>query len=238
MNVPVVEMVVRSGWIARCILIILGIFSIMAWTIIINKFVVLRKAAKGNKDFMRKYAECTHLTGIEAMDAIALTSPVGILGATAVTEYKRIISDSEILTGVKDWSFFLQNQFSMFVEKMEMKFSETVRYLDKGLVILAISSSVAPFIGLLGTVWGIMNSFYQIGDQGSASLPVVAPGIAEALIATILGLAVAIPAVLFYNYYMHRVERIENEMDEVKNLLQSQLKRDVFNLLYGNSAQS
>jgi biopolymer transport protein TolQ len=119
-----------------------------------------------------------------------------------------------------------------------MKFSETVRFLDKGLVILAISSSVAPFIGLLGTVWGIMNSFYQIGDQGSASLPVVAPGIAEALIATILGLAVAIPAVLFYNYYMHRVERIENEMDEVKNLLQSHLKRDLFNLLYGNSAKS
>jgi biopolymer transport protein TolQ len=94
---------------------------------------------------------------------------------------------------------------------------------------------VAPFLGLLGTVWGIMNSFYQIGNQGSASLPVVAPGIAEALIVTMIGLAVAIPAVLFYNYFVHRVELIENEMDEFKNLLLAHLKRDIFNLLYGKN---
>jgi len=238
MNVPVVEMVERSGWIARMILIVLGIFSIAAWTIIINKYFVLKKAAQGNRAFLKKYVGTSPVTDIESMKPEELDSPLGVLGKTGVDEYKRIISDSQLLTDVKDWSFLIQNQFAMAVEKLEMKFSETVRYLDKGVVFLAITSSIAPFIGLLGTVWGIMNSFYQIGDQGSASLPVVAPGIAEALIATILGLAVAIPAVFFYNYYMHRVERLENQMDEFKNLLQSHIKRDVFNLLYGNSTKS
>jgi biopolymer transport protein TolQ len=93
-------------------------------------------------------------------------------------------------------------------------------------------SSIAPFMGLLGTVWGIMNSFYEIGNQGSASLPVVAPGIAEALITTVVGLAVAIPALFFYNYFNHRAERIENEMDEFKDVLLVRVKREIFNLLY------
>jgi biopolymer transport protein TolQ len=113
-----------------------------------------------------------------------------------------------------------------------MKVSEVVRSLDRGIVILAIASSVAPFLGLLGTVWGIMDSFFEIGNQGSASLPVVAPGIAEALVVTAIGLAVAIPAVLFYNYFVHRVDRLENEMDDFKNMLFSHLKRDIFNTLY------
>jgi biopolymer transport protein TolQ len=87
---------------------------------------------------------------------------------------------------------------------------------------------------LLGTVWGIMNSFFEIGNQGSASLPVVAPGIAEALVVTLVGLAVAIPAVLFYNYFIHRVERIENEVGEFKNILFSHVKRDILSVLYGD----
>ena len=77
-----------------------------------------------------------------------------------------------------------------------------------------------------------MDSFFEIGNQGSASLPVVAPGIAEALVVTAIGLAVAIPAVLFYNYFAHRIDRIENEMDEFKNLMFTHLKRDIFNTLY------
>jgi biopolymer transport protein TolQ len=153
------------------------------------------------------------------------------------SEYNRIIDDSHTLSGVRDWSFFLQSQFGMALEKINKTFSETVRTLDKGIIFLAIASSVAPFLGLLGTVWGIMNSFYQIGNQGSASLPVVAPGIAEALIVTMIGLAVAIPAVLFYNYFVHRVELIENEMDEFKNLLLAHLKRDIFILLYGKNKE-
>jgi biopolymer transport protein TolQ len=77
-----------------------------------------------------------------------------------------------------------------------------------------------------------MDSFYEIGNQGSASLPVVAPGIAEALVVTLVGLAVAIPAVLFYNYFVHQVDRVENEMSEYKSLMFSHLKRDILSVLY------
>jgi biopolymer transport protein TolQ len=235
MDIPVVEMVSRAGWVARLILALLGLFSIMTWAIIFNRMIFLGKASKGNKLFMRKYSGMKALTEIEKLDKKETASPVGVLGRIGIIEYKRILEDSHALTGVRDWSFILQNQFGMALERINTSFSEQVRKLDKGLIYLAISSSVAPFLGLLGTVWGIMNAFYQIGNQGSASLPVVAPGIAEALITTIIGLAVAIPAVLFYNYFVHRVELVENEMDEFKNLLLAHLKRDIFNVLYGKN---
>ena len=157
---------------------------------------------------------------------------MGTVAKMGVAEFRRILDDARKLTGVRDWSFFLQTQFGMAVERINSKTSELGRNLDKGIIILAIASSVSPFLGLLGTIWGIMNSFFEIGNQGSASLPVVAPGIAEALIVTLMGLAVAIPAVLFYNYFVHRVDRIENEIDEFKNLLFSHLKRDIFTVLY------
>jgi biopolymer transport protein TolQ len=235
MNIPVVEMVLRAGWVARFILILLGLFSIMTWAIIFNRMVSLGKAAKNNHSFLKKYTTLRTVTEILKLGKNETACPLGILGKMGAGEYNRIIDDSHALSGVRDWSFFLQSQFGMALEKINKTFSETVRTLDKGIIFLAISSSVAPFLGLLGTVWGIMNSFYQIGNQGSASLPVVAPGIAEALITTIIGLAVAIPAVLFYNYFVHRVELIENEMDEFKNLLLAHLKRDIFNVLYSKN---
>ena len=232
MNIPVVDMILRAGWVARLILIILGFFSIMTWAIIINRFLYLREAARGNRSFLRGYQSIVSLTDVEKMDRKQTEGPMGIIGKMGVAEYRRIIDDSHKLTGVRDWSFFLQTQFTMAVERINSKVSEIGRKLDRGIILLAIASSVSPFLGLLGTVWGIMNSFFEIGNQGSASLPVVAPGIAEALIVTIAGLAVAIPAVLFYNYFVHRVDSLESEIDAFKNLLFSHLKRDIFGVLF------
>ena len=237
MNIPVVEMVLRAGWVARFILILLGFFSIVTWAIIFNRMFFLGKSAKKNRLFLKKYNGLRTVAEISKVDKNETACPLGALGKMGASEYTRIIDDSHTLSGVRDWSFFLQSQFGMALEKINKTFSEVVRTLDKGIIFLAIASSVAPFLGLLGTVWGIMNSFYQIGNQGSASLPVVAPGIAEALIVTMIGLAVAIPAVLFYNYFVHRVELIENEMDEFKNLLLAHLKRDIFILLYGKNKE-
>jgi biopolymer transport protein TolQ len=174
----------------------------------------------------------TAITDIEKTDATLLKSPMGQLGIKGAGEYRRILDDSSSHSGIRDWSFFLQNQFAITLERIDTLYSEISRKLDKGLILLAISSSVCPFLGLLGTVWGIMDSFYEIGNQGSASLPVVAPGIAEALVVTLVGLGVAIPAVLFYNYFVHRVDRVENELTEYKNLMFSHLKRDILSVLY------
>jgi biopolymer transport protein TolQ len=232
MNIPVVDMVLRSGWAARTILILLGIFSVVTWAVIFNRLYFLGGAAKKNRFFLRKYAGCATVPEIEKMGKDLLSCPMGTLGMRGVNEYRRILKDSHSHTGVRDWSFFIQSQFAIALEQLDTVYSELSRLLDKGLILLAISASVCPFLGLLGTVWGIMNSFFEIGNQGSASLPVVAPGIAEALITTLVGLAVAIPAVLFYNYFVHRVERIENEVGEFKNQLFSHVKRDILSVLY------
>jgi biopolymer transport protein TolQ len=232
MDIPIVDMILRSGWVARSILVLLGIFSVITWAVIFNRLYFLGNAAKGNKAFLRKYASITSLADIEKIDAKTLKSPMGMLGARGLAEFKRVLDDSSSHAGVRDWSFFIENQFAITLERIDTVFSSVVRKLDKGLIMLAISASVCPFLGLLGTVWGIMDSFYEIGNQGSASLPVVAPGIAEALVVTLVGLAVAIPAVLFYNYFVHRVDRTENELDEFKIRLFSHLKREIMGILY------
>ena len=232
MNIPIIDMILRSGWVARSILVLLGIFSIITWAVIFNRLYYLRKAAKQSRLFFRKYTGMKAITEIETAGALLLKSPMGQLGVKGVSEYRRILEDSSSHGGIRDWSFFLQNQFAITLERIDTLFSELSRKLDTGIILLAISSSVCPFLGLLGTVWGIMDSFYEIGNQGSASLPVVAPGIAEALVVTLVGLAVAIPAVLFYNYFVHQVDRVENEMSEYKSLMFSHLKRDILSVLY------
>jgi len=237
MGIPVVDMILRSGWAARTILILLGIFSVVTWAVIFNRFYALGNAQKRNKLFLKKYVSCATISDLEKVDGKLLASPMGSLSKKGVAEYRRILKDSHSHTGIKDWSFFLQSQFAIMLEQLDTVYSEMSRSLDKGLIVLAISASVCPFLGLLGTVWGIMNSFFEIGNQGSASLPVVAPGIAEALITTLVGLAVAIPAVLFYNYFIHRVDRMENEVNEFKNILFTHVKRDILSMLYGDTSK-
>lgn len=232
MNIPVIDMIIRSGWAGRIIIILLALSSLLTWAIIFNRYFALASVVAKNKLFKRRYDMINKLSEIESVDAKTLGAPMGQLGRTAAMEYRRILEDAKSHTGVKDWSFFLQNQFTMASERMESAFMALIAPLDKGVFFLAMISSIAPFLGLLGTVWGIMNSFFEIGNQGSASLPVVAPGIAEALITTIVGLAVAIPSLFFYNYFNHRAEKIENQMDEFKELVIVRLKREIFNLLY------
>jgi biopolymer transport protein TolQ len=105
-----------------------------------------------------------------------------------------------------------------------------VESLEGGLAWLATFSAVSPFIGLLGTVWGIMGSFLQIGVQGTATLDAVGPGIAEALITTVCGLAVAIPAVMGYNFFVRKLRRQEVQIDELRSLLSDLLAEDELRL--------
>jgi len=233
-DIPVVNMIARSGWIARVILFILVAFSIVSWGIIFNRLLVYASTMKMHKVFRKKLGTQARISDFDSTDDALLKSPMGRLGHMGVTEYKRILTDSQSHSLVKDWSFFLQNQFSMAAQRLDSEISQSLTKLDSGLIMLAIISSVAPFLGLLGTVWGIMNSFFEIGTQGSASLPVVAPGIAEALITTIFGLFVAIFAVFFYNFFMHRVERLEDELEETKDQIVLILKRDILQKLFGN----
>ncbi|MCX7726990.1 MAG: MotA/TolQ/ExbB proton channel family protein [Chitinispirillaceae bacterium] len=232
MNIPVLDMMVRSGWVGRGIVIILLLFSFITWGIIFNRLFILRKISSGNKQFKKRFNSLTKISDIEKLPPKELSSPMALLGKTGAAEYRRILEDARSHTAVKDWSFFLQNQFTMTAECLESNFLSLINPFGEGVFLLAMISSISPFLGLLGTVWGIMNSFYEIGAQGSASLPVVAPGIAEALITTIVGLAVAIPALFFYNFFNKHTEQIENEMDEFKDILFIRIKREILSLLF------
>ncbi|RKZ13955.1 hypothetical protein DRQ53_01355 [bacterium] len=115
--------------------------------------------------------------------------------------------------------FDAQVELGMLARGVDRQASAAIQGMERGLGWLATLTAVAPFLGLLGTVWGIMNSFLQLGRQGSATLDVVGPGIAEALITTVCGLGVAIPAVVGYNWFTRRVQDQETEMRRLASLL-------------------
>lgn len=236
MDIPVLAMIIRSGWVARIILLFCAALSIITWAIIFNRFLYLSRINGLHKRFRVLFEGIKSITQLEKTDAAFDNCPFGVMGKESLSEYRRILADAQSHHGVKDWSFYLQNQFYMASERVSANVARLTAKLDKGVFILAITSSIAPFLGLLGTVWGIMNAFFEIGNQGSASLPVVAPGIAEALITTIVGLAVAIPASFFYNVFVHKAGRIEDEMDEFGDQLMLRLKRELFNVLYGEAS--
>jgi biopolymer transport protein ExbB/TolQ len=123
MDIPIVDMVLRSGWAARTILILLGIFSVITWAVIFNRLFVLGGANKKNKLYLRKYAGCAAIPEMEKLDKDFLSCPMGLVGAKGVDEYKRILKDSSSHTGVRDWSFFLQTQFAITLEQIDSVYS-------------------------------------------------------------------------------------------------------------------
>ena len=235
---PLIEMLRRSDMVTVVILTLLAIFSIVSWAIIVNRFVYLSSVRKLHKKFIKSFKSLATLSDLPQTDKDLLLTPMGEIATLGLQEFRRIGADTKAhKKGVTDWSFYFQNQLAMVQEKLGSDLGRLSRRLDWGLYLLAVISSTAPFMGLFGTVWGIMNSFYAIGEQGSASLPVVAPGIAAALVTTIIGLSVAIPAVIFYNVFNHKVQRIEDEMAEFGDLLHVQIKQELFNLLFGSTEE-
>lgn len=235
MNIPILEMILKMGVVGLFIIILLLSLSLVCWAVILTRLSALRKISAVNAQFRNRYDKMQHISDMEKLTHKELGAPMGQLARLAASEHRRIIDDAQSHGGVKDWSFFLQSQFTMAKEHVESAMMGIISTFDKGVFLLAIISSVAPFLGLLGTVWGIMHSFYEIGNQGSASLPVVAPGIAEALITTIVGLVVAIPALFFYNYCAHKSERAADDMEEFKDVIIVRLKREIFDAFYAQA---
>jgi len=235
MSIPILEMTLKMGFMGKFIIILMMVLSLICWAIILTRLFALKKISGSNSEFRQKYDKMQRFSDMEKLSHKELAAPMAQLARVATVEHRRIIDDAQSHTGIRDWSFFLQSQFTMAKDHVESALTGIITTFDKGLFILATISSIAPFLGLWGTVWGIMNSFYEIGNQGSASLPVVAPGIAEALITTIVGLAVAIPALFFFNYCSHKAERAMDEMEEFKEIIIVRLKREIFGAFYAQA---
>ena len=201
-----------TGIIVKLVLLVLVYFSVVSWAIIFYKFIQVRKANQESERFLVFFWQTKRFDAVSAQVDRFANSPLSILFTEGYNELKKLgqkveeTNDPNVITadlgGVDNIARALRRATT----------SEITR-LEKYLAFLATTGSTAPFIGLFGTVWGIMTSFKGIGETGSASLAVVAPGIAEALVATAIGLVAAIPAVIGYNHFQTRIKVLIAEMD-------------------------
>ena len=210
----------------KFVLLILLVFSIISWTIIFIKFRTYRRIRQENEAFDSDYQKSTKLSDLLPTSRkypFSTTAEVFRAGYAEMTKANRLSRDSARPEEISLSS--LDN-----VERALNRASSTeMTKLESALGFLATTGSASPFIGLFGTVWGIMETFKSIGARGSATLAVVAPGISEALIATAAGLAAAIPAVIFYNYFLNKsrtmVQEMDNFADEFLNIVERYLIR-------------
>ncbi|MEE9911881.1 MAG: protein TolQ [Deltaproteobacteria bacterium] len=219
-------MILDAGLMVQFVLLILLVLSVISWTIIFIKFRYYRKIRKENEAFDSDYQRSSKLSDVlpaAKKYSYSTTAEVFRVGYTELTKMNRLSKDAG--RGEEISLSSLDN-----VERALNRASGTeMTKLESALGFLATTGSASPFIGLFGTVWGIMETFKAIGARGSATLAVVAPGISEALIATAAGLAAAIPAVIFYNYFLNKsktmVQEMDNFADEFLNIVERYLIR-------------
>lgn len=197
-------MIVDSDPIVKMVLLVLFLFSIFSWAIIIQKWFNLSRARKRAQTILDSLIDSGSMVDLLDMVDRAGDCPVAELFHAAQDELTRITAKSNTVP-----LSMLGNVENRIVSANTAQTME----LTHGLGFLASISNASPFIGLFGTVWGIMDSFREIGLRGSANLASVAPGISEALVATAAGLFVAIPAVLFYNYFTGVIAHVSAQMD-------------------------
>ena len=195
MHDSALQLILHASWLVKAVLLILLCCSVLSWGIIIDKAYAFRRAATQSEEFARVFAGSSDLRTQLATAKTLPYSPLANVFVQVVPELGR---------------GHHPDKARRLLRRVVTSESEK---LHAFLIFLATVGATAPFIGLLGTVWGIMNAFRGIGLESSASLAVVAPGIAEALITTAAGLAAAIPAVMAYNYFVARARLLEERLD-------------------------
>ncbi len=221
------SMVLDAGLMVQFVLLLLFIFSVVSWAIIFLKYRYYRKIKKENKDFNADYLKSSKLSEVlpaAKKYSYSTTAEVFRVGYAELSKINKQTNESA--QGIEEISLSSLDN----LERSMNKASNTeMTKLESALGFLATTGSASPFIGLFGTVWGIMDTFKGIGARGSATLAVVAPGISEALIATAAGLATAIPAVIFYNYFLNQsknmVQEMENFSAEFLNIIERHFVR-------------
>ena len=218
-------LLIGTGLIVKIVLLILAFFSVVSWAIIMFKFFQIHRANSESVRFMDFFWKSKRFDAIASQVDRFASSPLTVLFNEGYAELKKVVETdsasngsalSTDLGGVENVSRSLRRATN----------SEITR-LEKYTTFIATTGSTSPFIGLFGTVWGIMTAFEGIGRTGSASLAVVAPGIAEALIATAIGLVAAIPAVMAYNHFQHKIRVLIKEMDNFSTEFLNIVQRNI-----------
>ncbi len=205
-----VGLISKSGWMAKAVLLILLLSSIISWGIIFFKYRVIRHAVSESTKFRSVFRKSTSLSEVSKKAEHYKGSPLANIFHEAYQGLTSVVRPKADDTYTSD-------ERSQIIKRAERVLRSSIQdeasYLERYLVFLATTGNIMPFVGLFGTVLGIISSFQQIGLSGSASIAAVAPGIAEALIATAAGLAAAIPAVVAYNYFLNKIRQVSIDMD-------------------------
>jgi biopolymer transport protein TolQ len=225
-NTGILDAIFHASPIVQLTLIILVGLSIFCWGIAYSKYQSLRKITASNELFLNKFWKVNSLDNLyEDVDQYGDSSLARVFKA-AYVEMKKL-AESPLLAKAEGEKPVLSGIDNL--ERVLRKATDNeISHMESRLTVLATTGSTGPFIGLFGTVWGIMGSFHKIGQTGSASLAVVAPGISEALIATAIGLAAAIPAVVLYNNFIAKIRRQEVALNNFSSDFLNIVKRNFF----------
>ena len=201
----VIDLVWNAGIVVQLVLLILIFLSVLSWAVILMKMKQLRIVRKQNQGFLNLFWNSQSMDDVYEKAEQYFLSSIAMVFKSGFREFKKIApEDAKRSPQISSENL----QRALFKASQE-----EVQSLEKNVSILATTASAAPFIGLFGTVWGIMTSFRDISQTGAASLAVVAPGISEALIATSIGLFAAIPAVIAYNTFLNQIRGIVTDTD-------------------------
>ena len=210
LSAGVLDLIWNAGPVAKLVLAVLAIFSIVSWALIVEKWWQLRRVRSRTVGFLKVFREARRPSAVALVAKKFRDSP---LAQVYVAAYQELSGSPEALDHGIEEADDAGDRLAAVDRAMRRQAGVEVAQLERYLPFLATTASACPFIGLFGTVWGVMSAFHGIGAQGSASLAVVAPGISEALIATAAGLGAAIPAVIGYNYFVNRVKHWATEME-------------------------
>ena len=215
------QMIGGLGLVGKSILLLLAAFSVLSWAVLWDRFRAFTHADRETDKFLGAFRSAPNLSQAKEQAESYRRTPLAALLRAGYYELSLTAPRRGEVQGEAEKALGMRN----LDRGLERAMREETARLERGLGLLATTASVTPFIGLLGTVWGIMEAFQAIGLQGSANLATVAPGIAEALINTAAGLFAAIPAVLGYNHFLARMRRIGSRMDNFASELLARADR-------------
>ncbi|MFH1018787.1 MAG: protein TolQ [Pseudomonadota bacterium] len=226
MRLNVLKLILDAGPMVKCVLLLLVGMSVISWAIIILKAKVLRRSRRNSEKFLEFFWSQKNMeTAYRRAEGVTFCPVAQVFKAG----YMELVNMRQDHKG-KDWSFTADEIHGILVSverALRRSSTDQITILERRTPFLATTGTSAPFIGLFGTVWGIMNSFLNIGASGATNLAVVAPGISEALIATAVGLLAAIPAVIGYNYCVSQTKFLTREMDNFSNDFLNIVKRQL-----------
>ena len=202
------QLLADTGLVARIILLLLLVFSVLSWAIIIHKIRSFKAAGRESREFLKIFRQSKKLSDIRTFCRSLKASP---LPEVFLAGYREI--ENQAVMGENPGKAHVRS-LGAVQRSLQIASSTELTRLEQWLSWLATTGAVTPFVGLFGTVWGIMDAFHGLGTAGSASLRSVAPGISEALITTAAGLFAAIPAVIAYNQFLQRLKEFGSLMDD------------------------